>query len=200
MAQPYSLFIPDRPVITIHLDDDELHCAEFGRIYNHDTEERDAHQPVSRSARLCVHRLTPMPPTQLFALDWLRQIKLAAKNCRFRGLVLVMLRCTTFNELRAGVSRTDVAAQVTGVDPATFMDVLTAPAMPRHAEMNVLAAAIVAAGLWLAPQGTVVYSCTPFCNGNIRSWSNQNYRPQAIYCPPSDEPQDDAAFTARDID
>lgn len=35
-----------------------------------------------------------------------------------------MLRCTTFNELRAGVSRTDVAAQVTGVDPATFMDVL----------------------------------------------------------------------------
>jgi hypothetical protein len=52
MAQPYSLFIPDWPVITIHLDDDELHCAEFGRIYNHDTEEQDAHQPGKQQRTL----------------------------------------------------------------------------------------------------------------------------------------------------
>jgi hypothetical protein len=67
-----------------------------------------------------------------------------------------MLRCETFNELRAGVSRTDVAAQVYRGRSGNVHGRSTAPAMPRDAEMNVLAAAIVAAGLWLAPQGTVI--------------------------------------------
>ena len=56
------------------------------------------------------------------------------------------------DEERAGVSRTDVAAQVYRGRSGNVHGRSTAPAMPRHAEMNVLAPAIVAASLWLAPR------------------------------------------------
>ena len=40
------------------------------------------------------------------------------------------------NEMRAGVSRADVAAEVTQTDPVMFMDSPTASAMPRHVAMR----------------------------------------------------------------
>ena len=128
MAQPYLLFIPDRPVITVHLDDDELHCAEFGRIHNHDTEEQDAH-PTGKQQRTAY----ASHPTVRARLATPNQIG-SQKLSFLEDWCWVLLRCTTFNELRAGVfPAPNVAAKVYRGRSGNVHGRSTAPAMPRHA-------------------------------------------------------------------
>ena len=118
MAQLYSLFISDRPVITIHLDD-ELHCAEFGRIHNHDTEEQDAH-PTGKQQRTAYAshptvRARLATPNQIgsqklsFLEDW------CWSCCAAQHLTNCAPVCFPHRTL---------PRKFTGVDLATFMDVL----------------------------------------------------------------------------
>lgn len=66
------LAIPtDRQTVKIWMDnrDMSLHCMAFGRVHDWTPRLQKSHEGRG-SGRVCVHRLEPLPPTQLLCADW----------------------------------------------------------------------------------------------------------------------------------
>jgi hypothetical protein len=61
-----------KEAINVFVKDNALHTNEFGEILPWRRQHQDAHP--CEGSRACTHRLEPMPTTQLFGEDWLRQL------------------------------------------------------------------------------------------------------------------------------
>lgn len=58
--------------IDVFSKDNSLYTNVFGEVYPWRRRDQDAHLPAN--SRICTHRLKPMPATQLFGDEWLRQL------------------------------------------------------------------------------------------------------------------------------